>query len=171
MHLEREKWQWSCLSNLTMCFWLNIFLNTPVFFQTVAPLQPSGFYGKIPQTLFAVVYRMCSLPNKGLFWELNPGPLAPEARIMPLDQTAKWLQRRTIASHLQARGLMLWIYRHMQVFFCFKINSWVNRGQVYTRSPVWTWKGPARIWTAIAGFRVQSANRYTTGPADLCGGP
>ena len=25
---------------------------------------------------------------KGLFWELNPGPLAPEARIMPLDQTA-----------------------------------------------------------------------------------
>ena len=26
--------------------------------------------------------------NKGLFRELNPGPLAPEARIMPLDQTA-----------------------------------------------------------------------------------
>ena len=26
-----------------------------------------------------------------------------------------------------------------------------------------TW-GPARIWTAIAGFRVQSANRYATGP-------
>ena len=25
---------------------------------------------------------------KELFWELNPGPLAPEARIMPLDQTA-----------------------------------------------------------------------------------
>ena len=25
---------------------------------------------------------------KGLFWELNPGPLAPKARIMPLDQTA-----------------------------------------------------------------------------------
>ena len=26
--------------------------------------------------------------SQGLFWELNPGPLAPEARIMPLDQTA-----------------------------------------------------------------------------------
>ena len=26
--------------------------------------------------------------RQGLFWELNPGPLAPEARIMPLDQTA-----------------------------------------------------------------------------------
>ena len=25
---------------------------------------------------------------KGLSWELSPGPLAPEARIMPLDQTA-----------------------------------------------------------------------------------
>ena len=26
----------------------------------------------------------------GLFRELSPGPLAPEARIMPLDQTASW---------------------------------------------------------------------------------
>ena len=26
--------------------------------------------------------------NKGLFRELNPGPLAPGARIMPLDQAA-----------------------------------------------------------------------------------
>ena len=26
---------------------------------------------------------------KGLFWELNPGPLVPLARIMPLDQKAK----------------------------------------------------------------------------------
>ena len=26
--------------------------------------------------------------GKGLLWELNPGPLAPDARIMPLDQTA-----------------------------------------------------------------------------------
>ena len=26
----------------------------------------------------------------GLLRELNPGPLAPEARIMPLDQTAEW---------------------------------------------------------------------------------
>ena len=29
-----------------------------------------------------------ALRLKGLFWELSPGPLAPEARIMPLDQTA-----------------------------------------------------------------------------------
>ena len=34
----------------------------------------------------------CSRRSKqqGLFWELNPGPLAPEARIIPLDQTANW---------------------------------------------------------------------------------
>ena len=31
---------------------------------------------------------MLCMSYKGLFWELNPGPLAPEARIMPLDQTA-----------------------------------------------------------------------------------
>ena len=28
------------------------------------------------------------LNHPALFWELSPGPLAPEARIMPLDQTA-----------------------------------------------------------------------------------
>ena len=28
--------------------------------------------------------------RKGLLWELNPGPLAPEARIIPLDQAADW---------------------------------------------------------------------------------
>ena len=28
--------------------------------------------------------------TQGLFRELNPGPLAPGARIMPLDQTANW---------------------------------------------------------------------------------
>ena len=32
--------------------------------------------------------RMNTSSNEGLFWELNPGPLAPKARIMPLDQTA-----------------------------------------------------------------------------------
>ena len=30
--------------------------------------------------------------RKGLLRELNPGPLAPEARIMPLDQAANWDQ-------------------------------------------------------------------------------
>ncbi len=34
--------------------------------------------------------------SKGLFWELNPGPLAPEARIMPLDQTASGLLLRLL---------------------------------------------------------------------------
>ena len=33
-------------------------------------------------------HRLASPGLPGLFWELNPGPLAPEARIMPLDQTA-----------------------------------------------------------------------------------
>ena len=37
--------------------------------------------------------------SKGLFWELNPGPLAPEARIMPLDQTASGLPLRMIDLH------------------------------------------------------------------------
>ena len=31
---------------------------------------------------------VCSQKAQGLFRELNPGPLAPQARIIPLDQTA-----------------------------------------------------------------------------------
>ena len=27
-------------------------------------------------------------------------------------------------------------------------------------------RGPAETWTRIAGFKVQSANHYTTGPVD-----
>ena len=39
--------------------------------------------------LLSCVFRSASVPHhKGLFWELNPGPLAPWARIMPLEQTA-----------------------------------------------------------------------------------
>ena len=37
----------------------------------------------------------------GLFRELDPGPLAPEARIMPLDQAASWLR-----AHLLIYGPM-----------------------------------------------------------------
>ena len=39
------------------------------------------------KSLRAPVTRQASL---GLLRELNPGPLAPEARIMPLDQAASW---------------------------------------------------------------------------------
>ena len=31
---------------------------------------------------------LCDSEKEGLFRELNPGPLAPEARTIPLDQTA-----------------------------------------------------------------------------------
>ena len=41
----------------------------------------------------------CTALSKGLFWELNPGPLAPEARIMPLDQAASGLPLRMIVLH------------------------------------------------------------------------
>ena len=45
--------------------------------------------GSIPRTALTYLNDHCYVMSyKGLFWELNPGPLAPEARIMPLDQTA-----------------------------------------------------------------------------------
>ena len=38
--------------------------------------------------------------RKGLFWELNPGPLAPEARIIPLDQTANEYEHMAIKTRV-----------------------------------------------------------------------
>ena len=53
-------------------------------------LGGGGFESRRPHALCARRLIRASVSN-GLFWELNPGPLAPEARIMPLDQTAKGL--------------------------------------------------------------------------------
>ena len=51
----------------------------------------------------------CHSHGGGLLWELNPGPLAPEARIMPLDQAAmrKWQGRRGKHATLCACGASL----------------------------------------------------------------
>ena len=35
-----------------------------------------------------VIACSAKVAGKGLLWELSPGPLAPEARIIPLDQAA-----------------------------------------------------------------------------------
>ena len=40
--------------------------------------------------------------TKGLLWEVNPGPLAPEARIIPLDQAADGMSEPTVASSTHA---------------------------------------------------------------------
>lgn len=46
----------------------------------VGPGSSIGFFGGVDTGLQG--------QHQGLFWELNPGPPAPEAGIMPLDQTA-----------------------------------------------------------------------------------
>ena len=52
---------------------------------------------------FVLRQRNAFWSGKGLFWELNPGPLAPEVRIMPLDQTASASSERNfLASQLEA---------------------------------------------------------------------
>jgi hypothetical protein len=50
--------------------------------------DPHELHSLLPPHTPADVIAADTIKNKGLFWELNPGPLAPEARIMPLDQTA-----------------------------------------------------------------------------------
>ena len=47
---------------------------------------PSGVI--VPHTWMVAIDAARTL-RIGLFWELNPGPLAPKARIIPLDQTAQ----------------------------------------------------------------------------------
>ena len=39
------------------------------------------------------------IKNEGLVRDLNPGPLAPEARIIPLDQRADILKMIELAMH------------------------------------------------------------------------
>ena len=58
----------------------------------------------------------CSEPKSkiksGAKGDSNPRPLAPEARIMPLDQAASW-KRAALSSH---QFLLLWFR------FCFQIG-------------------------------------------------
>ena len=42
--------------------------------------------------------------QEGLLRELNPGPLAPGARIMPLDQAANWFFEKTGAYYRLRRS-------------------------------------------------------------------
>ena len=45
-------------------------------------------FAKAQQRFAVVMNTRIAVAEKGLLRELNPGPLAPEARIMPLDQAA-----------------------------------------------------------------------------------
>ena len=45
-------------------------------------------FAKAQQRFAVVMNTRIALAQKGLLRELNPGPLAPEARIIPLDQAA-----------------------------------------------------------------------------------
>ena len=59
------------------------------------------------------------------------------------------------------RGLLLAEFSHFSDWGPFQSMAF-HVGLFHTWLPCS--KGLARIWTAIAGFRVQSANRYTTRP-------
>ena len=53
------------------------------FLKALMHLHPQPSVSVTPGSL-----TWCSANARGLLRELNPGPLAPEARIMPLDQAA-----------------------------------------------------------------------------------
>ena len=58
----------------------------------------------------------------GLFWELNPGPLGPRPRIMPLDQTAS--AERQVHSSIMCASDFAW--RHKGKLSIHKVSS-LNR--------------------------------------------
>ena len=73
-----------------------------IFSLTLSQLSYRGLT-KMPTTPLCdirddTMHVLYSIKGKGLLRELSPGPLAPEARIMPLDQAADWLseERRTL---------------------------------------------------------------------------
>ena len=55
-------------------------------------------------------------------------------------------------------------WRHFRTAPIEKLSKWMVSYLGVFQYPWLRLKGLARIWTAIAGFRVQSANRYTTRP-------
>ena len=68
-------------------------VNRPSFFSTIPSLLRSIVWSMSFDTMNELGTTCLSQANtsfniKGLLRELNPGPLAPEARIMPLDQAA-----------------------------------------------------------------------------------
>ena len=95
--------------------------------------------------------------------------------VAPVGSLKRWVRSR-LARWEMKNCTTLWRKAHFQVKM-YKTHharstfgSWdVEKVRaVVARStfPSQNGKKNARIWTAIAGFRVQSASRYTTGPAD-----
>ena len=52
----------------------------------------------------------------GLLRELNPGPLAPEARIIPLDQAAKWYSEASIMQQIAGHHFALPLGFYILIF-------------------------------------------------------
>ena len=63
-----------------------------------------------PFFFFSILWRVQGMTRErhitGLFWELNPGPLAPEARIIPLDQTASYIPMKPQPPHSEGKVLV-----------------------------------------------------------------
>ena len=61
--------------------------------------EPYGLYVGIPSVYRILFLPCCDVPFKtGPVRESNPGPRAPEARIIPLDQQAECFQSQSLES-------------------------------------------------------------------------
>ena len=100
----------------------------------------------------------------GLFWELNPGPVAPKARIIPLDQTAAWVR---IAKHNVMLTVKLFMLIPLHPLHRDSLlaltNEWAQANALLC-SCVHFWLGPWRCWHNIK-LPQWSHERSALGPA------
>ena len=88
----------------------------------------------------------------GLLRELNPGPLAPEARIMPLDQAASWQRHEPAIWYIFVDDIQLGHSWHKRVVH---IGSGVHQVK-YDRVNSWECIGPESL--CVSSFGIEFAN-------------
>ena len=82
---------------------------------TPRPLSHIVISIKKKMLLISVTLTNCD-PKNGLVRELNPGPLAPEARIIPLDQQASWMRSEIISARI--------LLRLQKLFAAYQLDLW-----------------------------------------------
>jgi hypothetical protein len=81
---------------------VQVALNYSQHARTLPPTSTTG--GQVEMAQGGLEHASAALRNQGLLRELNPGPLAPGERIMPIDQAATWVLPVGESELLGARG-------------------------------------------------------------------
>ena len=110
----------------------------------------------------SIVASIGKVVDKGLLWELNPGPLAPEARIIPLDQAADGTSESTIESSMRSSATSRWEACSLQFRYQKNVHC-----AVQTQMPRDSWQAPTHPLSALPLFKKCRDPGSNRGPSDL----